>query len=74
MILSGKLRDAVRMIINCGKGGLYKPTTKCFKTGLPLIVVLRAKHPNIQVPDLDDEDQAQAFLGYIMCDDPVPIF
>ena len=42
--------------------------------GLPVIDVLRTKHPDIRITDLDDEDQSQAFLGYPMYDDPVPIF
>ena len=72
--LSGKLRNAVRMVSHRGKGGLYKPTDKCSKTGLPAIDVLHARHPNIGVPDFDDADQPQASLDYFMHDDPVAIF
>ena len=74
MIFSEKLRDVVRMITTCGKGGLYKPTNRCSETGLPVIGLFRAKHPGIRFPDLDDEDQAQAFSDYLLIDDPVPIF
>ncbi|KAL7526948.1 hypothetical protein ACHAXR_001723, partial [Thalassiosira sp. AJA248-18] len=71
-LLSGKLRGAVRFATNRGKGGLYKPDNKCSKTGLPVIDVLRAKHPNIRVPNLDDGSE-HPFTDYPEPDDPVPI-
>ena len=61
------------MVTNCGKGGLLKPSDVCSKTGLPVIDVLCAKHPDIRVPDLDDRDQAQAFSEYLWVDEPTPI-
>ena len=54
MVLSGMQGDLVRMVTNCGKAGLYKQTVKCSKMGLPVIDILRAKHPNIRVPDPDE--------------------
>ena len=48
------------MVTNCGKGGLYIPTDKIPKTGLPVINIPHVKYPAIRVPDLEDEDQAHA--------------
>ena len=73
MILSGKLRNTVRMVTNCGKDGLLKPTNECSRTKLPVIDVLRAKHPDIRVPDLIDGDQAQSFSEYMWIDEHIPI-
>ena len=42
--------------------------------GLPVIDILHAKHPDIRVQDLDDEDQTQAFSDYLLCNDPMLIF
>ena len=73
MMLSGKITNAVRMVTNHEKGELLKPSDVCSKTALHVIDVLRAKHPDIRVPDLDDIDQAQAFSEYLWVDDPIPI-
>ncbi len=56
MILSGKLRAAVRMVTDRDPGGLFKPNDKCPKTGRPVIDVLREKHPEARVPSEDNFD------------------
>jgi hypothetical protein len=56
MILSGKLRAAVRMVTDRDPGGLFKPDDKCSKTGRPVIDVLREKHPEARVPSEEDFD------------------
>ena len=56
MILSGKLRAAVRMVTDRDPGGLFKPDDKCSKTGRPVIEVLREKHPEARVPSEEDFD------------------
>jgi hypothetical protein len=55
MILSGKLRAAVRMVTDRDPGGLFKPNEdKCSKTGRLVNDVLREKHPEARVPSEDD--------------------
>ena len=73
MMLSGKIRNAVRIFTNRLKGGLLKQSDVCSKMMLPVIDVLLAKHRDIRVPDLDDTDQAQAFSEYLWVDEPIPI-
>ena len=73
MILSGKLQTAVRTVTSRGKNGLFKPHDIDEKSGLRVVGVLRSKHPKIRVPDLDDPDQKQAFSGYLIGSDPVPV-
>ena len=50
MVLSGKMRAAMCMIINRDPKGLLKPDDSCLKTGQPVIEVLCSKHPNSIVP------------------------
>ena len=56
MVLSGKMRAAVRMITNRDPGGLLKPNDSCLTTGRPVIEVLRMKHPVLVVPPVEDFD------------------
>ena len=50
MVLSGKVREAVRMVTERDPGGLFGPSDLCFKTGHLVMDVLRDKHPNAVVP------------------------
>jgi len=71
MILSGKLRAAVRMITDRDPGGLFRPSDKCSKTGRPVIDVLREKHPEGIVPNAADFDEHPG--GEELLDSP-PVF
>ncbi|KAL7502373.1 hypothetical protein ACHAXN_001332 [Cyclotella atomus] len=50
MVLDGKIRSAVRFATGRGIGGPLQPTDTCSKAGIPVIEVLRKKHPRIRVP------------------------
>ena len=74
MILSGKPREAVRTITDRGKSGLWRPHDTDDKTGRPVVEVIQSKHPDIRIPDLDDDPDARlAFEPYVYCDEPVPV-
>jgi len=71
-VLDGKLRSAVRLLTNGERGGVLGPEDPCTKTGVPVLQVLHAKHPDQNVPDLRDPDNI-AFREYPEVPDPVPI-
>ena len=48
-VLSGKLRQAVRRVIDREGGGCLLPEEKCTKTGRPVAEVLQEKHPDMRV-------------------------
>jgi hypothetical protein len=50
MVLDGKLRSGVRFATGRGIGGPLQPTDICSKAGVPVIEVLRSKHPKIRIP------------------------
>ena len=50
MVLSGKIRAAVRMVTDCDPGGLLCPDDKCSKTQRPVIDILRKKRPEARIP------------------------
>jgi hypothetical protein len=54
MVLQGKLRQAVRWITQRHKGGILYPDDIDIKTGMPVIDVLKSKHPEARVPDVGD--------------------
>jgi hypothetical protein len=56
MVLSGKVRAAIRMVTERDPGGLFRPSDICSKTGTLVLDVLRDKHPDAVVPTLDDFD------------------
>ena len=49
MVLSGKLRQAVCRATDRKGGACLLPDDQCMKTGRPVAVVLRDKHPDMQV-------------------------
>ena len=71
-VMDGKLRTAVRNLCGGARGGVLGPEDPCTKTGRPVIEVLRAKHPDQRMPDLDNPHNI-AFREYEDCPDPVPI-
>ncbi len=56
MVLSGKIRAAVRMVTDRDPGGLLAPDDQCTKSGRPVIDVLREKHPEARIPSDEDFD------------------
>ena len=56
MVLSGKVRAAVRMVTERDPGGLFRPSDLCSKTGRLVMDVLRDKHPTAVVPPPEDFD------------------
>ena len=48
MVLDGKISEAVKTVTNADKGGLFLPTDIDPKSGLPVMDVLRQKHPPSQ--------------------------
>ena len=50
MVLSGKVRAAVCMVIDRDSGGLFRPFDKYLKTGRPVIDVLCEKHQEARIP------------------------
>jgi len=56
MVKDGKLRPAIRTLIEREGGKLLRPTDHCSKTGLPVLEVLRNKHPDAIIPADEDFD------------------
>ena len=54
------------------QGGVFGPRDPCTKTGLPVINVLKLKHPDQRIPDLEDPNSL-AFTEYQEYPDPGPI-
>eukprot|EP00978_Attheya_sp_CCMP212_P023363 scaffold71500_cov33-Attheya_sp.AAC.2 len=52
MVLQGKLHQAVCWIPQRHKGGILYPDEINVKTGMPVIDVLKSKHPEARVPDI----------------------
>ena len=71
-VLDGKLRSAFRLLNSSERGDVLGPEDKCTKTGVPVLQVLQAKHPDQRVPDLQDPDNI-AFRAYPEIPDPIPI-
>ena len=71
-VLDGNLRTAIRRITARDGGGVMKPTEPCTKAGIPILEVLRNKHPNKRVPNLDDPNNL-AFEPYPRVPDPIPL-
>jgi len=63
MVLSGRLRQAVRRLTNRDGGGVLQPDEECTKAGVPVLQVLRSKHPALRVPELDTPD-CKVFESY----------
>ena len=56
LVLAGKVRSAVRQATDRSEGGLMDPFDLDVKSGLPVHEALAAKHPDLMVPDLSDEE------------------
>ena len=50
MVLSDKIRQAIRQATDMEGGGCLLPDDPCTKTGRPVAEVLREKHPDMHVP------------------------
>ena len=72
MVIDGRLRAGVRWLTNRDGGGILNPEDADTKTLRPVIDILREKHPDILIPNLDDEDWA-SFEEYDECLDSVPV-
>ena len=66
-LISGRLRAAVRELTQGRGGGVLFPDDIDAKTGLPVIDVLRSKHPEARKPGND------AMNSYACCPDPMPL-
>ena len=71
MVLGGKVRAAVRMVMNRGTGGAYQLFDLDSKSGRPIIEVLREKHPASRVPSEEDFD---AHVGAPDCLESMPVY
>ena len=73
MVLAGKVRSAVRQATDRHRGaGLLDPFDFDVKSGKPVHEALADKHPNLMVPDIDDEDVI-CFEGYEKVPSMVPL-
>mgnify|MGYP007058560116 CR=1 FL=1 len=55
LMLSGRLRKAVRLVTDCDGGGVLQPDDACSKTGRPVLEVLTDKHPLMREPVLSPD-------------------
>jgi hypothetical protein len=55
-ILSDRLQQAAQALTRREEGGVSQPDDACAKTGRPALEVLRDKHPQMRVPDLEAAD------------------
>ena len=72
MVIDGRLRAAVRQLTNRGGGGVMGIEDPDTKTGERVIDVLQKKHPDLMIPDLDQEGWA-SFETYDECPAPLPV-
>ena len=56
ILKSGRLRQAVRNLTNREGGGVVQPDDLCSKARIPVLEVLKDKHPGMRQPDLEDPD------------------
>jgi hypothetical protein len=71
MVLGGKVRATIRMVMNRGTGGAYPPFDLDSKSGRPVIDVLCEKHTTSCVPSEEDFD---AHIGVPNCLDSMPVY
>ena len=72
MVIGGRLRGAVRMLTNRDGGGVLHPEETDAKSGRKVIEVLREKHPELMIPDLEQEGWA-SFEKYDTCKTTIPV-
>ncbi len=70
MVLGGKVRAAVHMVMDRDGGGAYHPYDRDSKSGRPVIDVLWEKHPAARVPLEKDFD---VHPGAPDCLDSMPV-
>jgi hypothetical protein len=70
-VLSGRIRSAIRTLTRREGGGVLEPDTACTKTGLPVLEVLRSKHPAMRDPNPADIGVG-AFESYEDTPQPIP--
>ena len=58
LLLSGRVREAVRYSTNRDQTGILDPEDIDEKTGKPVIQVLKEKHPDIHTPNINNPDCA----------------
>ena len=56
MVLAGKIYSATNMVVDIEVCVLFLPNKIDPKSNLPVIDVLKKKHPHIRIPDLNDPD------------------
>jgi hypothetical protein len=71
-VISGRLRSAIRGVMNRAGGGVLQPDDVCTKTGRPVLEVVQGKHPKMREPDLDDP-QLKIFESYLTVPQAVPL-
>ena len=72
MVVSGKMREAVRMATTRDGDGLLHPDSTDAKSGKPVVEVLRDKYPEIRIPDAS-ADEVMAFKPYPVVPAPLPL-
>ena len=72
LVIDGRLKAAVRYATNRSGGGVLAPGDIDSKSGLPVIEVLRNKHPKIRRPELDRAGWA-SFEDYPVPRQGVPV-
>jgi hypothetical protein len=72
MVVAGKLRSAVRQLTNRDGGGVLQFDGADTKSGRRVIDVLRDKHPDLKIPDLEMEEWA-SFEEYEECRTSTPV-
>eukprot|EP00957_Ditylum_brightwellii_P180324 13737159-Ditylum_brightwellii.AAC.1 len=71
-VLSGKLRAAVCTATDRDRGDVLFPSDQCTKSRLPILEVLRGKHPDTRTPDLSDLE-CKSFKDYSNTPEAVPL-
>ena len=56
MVTGNKCREAVRLLTNRQSGGVLGMEDIDAKTGKPVVEVLRDKHPDLMVPNVEEEE------------------
>ncbi len=69
-VLSGQLRKAIRHLTNRDSGGVLDPANACTKTGLPVLEVLKSKHPQARWSNIL---QPGSYKAYPKAPDALPL-
>ena len=68
LVLEGKLRQAVRFITQRDQGGVLQMAALDSKSGLPVLDVLKSKHPDAVIPPPEVLEEYESIPSFVPLD------